>query len=291
MGDMGILVSPHELYNTIMYSNRFTLLASQWDAGDDGGFSNFRAMHIPTAQYCDPARALAGIPGSSVGRNPLPDPDKLQIAIEKWGLRKDRQVIVYDEGRGLFAGRTWWVLRWAGITNVRILDGGLANWRAKRLPTLTGPGNIAVESDLTVNPHPEMVASIDDVKNHSGVLIDAREPSRFAGRTEELDLKAGHIPGALNIPERFLHNEDRTWKSKEEIRQVIKDAGVTEEQLADAIVYSGSGNHSALLLAALEWAGLPSSARHFVGGWSQWSANPANPVEHGDRLRLNEPAA
>lgn len=291
MGDMGILVSPHELYNTIMYSNRFTLLASQWDAGDDGGFSNFRAMHIPTAQYCDPARALAGIPGSSVGRNPLPDPDKLQIAIEKWGLRKDRQVIVYDEGRGLFAGRTWWVLRWAGITNVRILDGGLANWRAKRLPTLTGPGNIAVESDLTVNPHPEMVASIEDVKNHSGVLIDAREPSRFAGRTEELDLKAGHIPGALNIPERFLHNEDRTWKSKEEIRQVIKDAGVTEEQLADAIVYSGSGNHSALLLAALEWAGLPSSARHFVGGWSQWSANPANPVEHGDRLRLNEPAA
>lgn len=290
MVTMGILISPHELYDTIMHSNRFTLIASQWDAGTDGGFNRFRAMHIPNAQYCDPARALAGIPGSTAGRNPLPEPDKLQIAFEQWGLRSDHQVIVYDEGRGLFAGRTWWILRWAGIKDVHILDGGLANWRAKGLPTLTGPGNIAVESDQEVNPRAEMVASIEDVRNHTGVLIDAREPSRFAGRTEALDLKAGHIPGALNIPERFLHNKDRTWKSKEEIRAVIKDAGVTEDELANAIVYSGSGNHSALLLAAVEWAGLPSTARHFVGGWSQWSANPANPVEHGSRLRLNESA-
>ena len=82
--------------------------------------------------------------------------------------------MVYDEGRGLFAGRAWWTLRWAGLDNVRILDGGLANWRHLGYTTLTGPGNFAVGATAEVNPGQMPVATIDDVRNHDGLLIDTR---------------------------------------------------------------------------------------------------------------------
>lgn len=281
------MVSPHELRDSIYHGGRITLLASHWGAGDDDGYNQFRSLHIPTAQYCHASAALAGLPGSQVGRNPLPDPEQLQTWFERWGLRKNRPVVVYDDGRGLLAGRAWWILRWAGVEDVRLLDGGLANWRRHGLETLTGPGNVPVDTDAKVAVNESMSATIDDVRNHQGLLVDTREPNRFAGRKENLDLKAGHIPGAINVPERYLHNEDRTWKSEEEIRKVFYDAGINEDNIGDVIVYSGSGNHSSLSLAALHWVGLH-GARHFVGGWSQWSANPNNPVERGDRQAVHE---
>lgn len=286
MSCMSILVSPQALNEAIHQGQRYTLLASLWGTSEYDGEQQFQSLHIPTAQYCDTAGALAGLPGSRDGRNPMPDPKLLQKHFDNWGLRSDRPVIVYDEGRGLFAGRTWWILRWAGVENVHILDGGMANWRRNKLPTLTGPGNISVESDQVVNLQHHMVANFNDVKNHSGLLIDTREANRFAGRRENLDLKAGHIPGAVNVPERNLHHPDRTWKKKEEVLEVFNQAGITADNVKDAIVYSGSGNHSALALAAMEWVGL-TGARHYVGGWSQWSADPSNPVERGDRTALN----
>ena len=285
MSGMSILVSPQALNDLIHQGQRYTLLASLWGTGEYDGAQQFQSLHIPTAQYCDTAGALAGLPGSRDGRNPMPDPKLLQKHFETWGLRQDRPVIVYDEGRGLFAGRAWWILRWAGVQDVHILDGGFANWRRHKLPTLTGPGNISVDTDQIVNPQPQMVATIEDVKAHTGILLDTREANRFAGRRENLDLKAGHIPGAINIPQRDFHHADRTWKSKEEISALFQQAGINKDNVKDTIVYSGSGNHSALALAAMEWIGL-TGARHYVGGWSQWSANPVNPVERGDRTAI-----
>ncbi|WP_296203549.1 sulfurtransferase [uncultured Corynebacterium sp.] len=282
---MSILVSPRELYDAIYAGDRLTVLACLWGSGANSARNQFHALHIPTAQLCDISAAMAGLPGSRNGRNPLPDPDKLQEWFVNWGLRKDRPVVVYDEGRGLFSGRAWWILRWAGIEDVRVLDGGLAHWRREQLPTLTGPGNISVETNTTVDPNPDMVATLDEVKEHDGILIDTREPNRFAGRRENLDLKAGHIPGAVNVPERYLHHADRTWKNQEEILEVFHDAGINEDNVKDAIVYSGSGNHSGLALATMDWVGL-TGARHYVGGWSQWSADATNPVERGDRVSL-----
>ena len=262
------------------------MLASLWGVGDNDGYHQFRSLHIPTSFYFDAARALAGLPGSRYGRNPLPDADRLQQRFDEWGIRTDRPVVVYDQGRGLLAGRAWWILRWAGVRDVRILNGGLQKWIDEGLPTITGPGNITVDSDFQVATDDSAVATIEDVKTHEGILLDTRETPRFAGFREHLDLKAGHIPGAVNIPQRELcHPGDYTWKSPEEIRQIFADAGITEANMGEVIVYSGSGNHSALTLAAMESVGLQ-GARHYVGGWSQWSANPANPVERGQRSSL-----
>ena len=288
---MSILVSPQELQQSIHHGDRLTLLASLWQPVEGESYNQFSSMHIPTAQYSDAAQAFVGLPGSKVGSNPLPDPDKLQNWFEKWGLRSNRPVVVYDEGRGVFAGRAWWTLRWAGVEDVRILNGGLKYWAHLGFETLTGPGNLVVNTDAEVRPGSMPTATLEEAREYSengGLLIDTRTRNRFSGRRENLDLKAGHIPGAVNVPERFFHHDGiRTLKSREENLQVLADAGLTPENVKDAIIYSGSGNHSALALAVLEDAGFH-GLRHFVGGWSQWSADPANPVERGDRFRVGE---
>ncbi|MEZ2122654.1 sulfurtransferase [Corynebacterium sp. CCM 9203] len=273
---MSLLITPTELADGMKTGVKTTLLASMWLPGrEDAGFQYYRGKHIPNSLFCDPARALTSAPSSKLGRNPLPDPVILQKWFERWGLNPDHRVVVYDGGRGLMAARAWWVLTWAGIRGVRILDGGLAAWVREGRRHAGGPGNLPQTCTLRVNPGQLPVASIDDVKSFDGVLLDVRQENRFAGRKERLDLKAGHIPGAVNLPAGRLSNADKTFRSPGEIRAEFEAVGVVDP--SRVIVYSGSGLHSARAVAAMHYAGLPGAAV-YVGGWSQWCADPKNPV-------------
>lgn len=273
---MTVSISPSELAESIHTGEKNTVLAAFWAPIEGAGLTLFRSEHIPNSLFCDPAMELAGLPSSSDGRNPLPPVRLLTQAFRRWGLNTDRKVVVYDQGRGLYAARAWWILKWAGIPEVRILDGGFRNWEDGDHGHAGGPGNFPHFCNVRPNPGQMPVATMEDVKKHTGILIDARDSARFAGHRELLDLKAGHIPGAVNVPARNLLNEDHTFKTPEEIREILSLAGVTSGD--DVIVYSGSGNHSAQVLAAMEQAGLAGAA-HYLGGWSQWSANATNPVE------------
>ncbi|AWB82699.1 sulfurtransferase [Corynebacterium yudongzhengii] len=276
---MSTFISVPETREAVYRGRPLTILASIWEKDGEGGHHRYQSGHIPTAHFCDPAAALTGLPGSKDGRNPLPKLSDVQRSLRFWGVRAGIPTVTYDQGHGLFAGRAWWVLRWAGVRDVQLLDGGLRAWHDSGAPVVGGPGNIAVHSDVTATTGNMPTATIDDVRSHEGVLIDVRQPNRFAGRREILDLKAGHIPGAINVPVDDLFTKDRLVKSPEEIRARFAQAGI--EDTSDVIMYSGSGNHSALAIAALEHAGMRIPA-HFVGGWSQWSADSRNPVERGD---------
>lgn len=273
---MTVSISPSTLAESIHSGEKLTVLASFWAPIEGAGGTLFRSQHIPTSLFCDPATELAGVPGSADGRNPLPPLSLLDASFRRWGLNADREVVVYDQGRGLYAARAWWILRWAGIPRVRILNGGFRKWEDENLGHAGGPGNFPHFCNIRPNPGQMPTATIDQVKTHDGILIDARDADRFAGRRELLDLKAGHIPGAVNVPARSLLNEDSTFKSPEELRSIFASVGVTSGD--NVIVYSGSGNHSSQLLAAMEQCGLH-GASHYFAGWSQWSANPKNPVE------------
>lgn len=282
-------MSPTELREAIYRAHKVTLLACYWTAGTDRtlpGLTNashtlYASEHIPTALFCDPATALASVPGSADGRNPMPTTETLDFWFRSWGLRRNRTVVVYDNQHGRYAARAWWILRWAGVEDVRILDGSLAAWESGGHPILAGPGNQQQNSNLVPAPGQLPLATIEDVRDFDGVLIDAREPRRYEGKRELLDLRAGHIPGAINVPARDMVNEDNTFRTPEEIRGRLAEAGITGDE--DMIVYSGSGNHSAQLLAAMHIAGITGAA-HYVGGWSQWSADPDNPI--ADRVAL-----
>ncbi|MCS4536022.1 sulfurtransferase [Corynebacterium sp. HS2168-gen11] len=278
---MSITMNVTELADRIHAGRPPLILASLWSAREGGGYALYNSAHIPDAFFCDTEFALSSVSMVHKGRNPLPTKAILDKWFLKWGLTTDREVVVYDNFKGLFAARAWWILTWAGVKNVRILDGGQAKWEASGYKLIGGPGNPRViqggESQLGHLP----VATLADVKAHQGILIDCRERNRFAGRKERLDLKAGHIPGAKNIATRLVLEDDYTFRSPEQLRELFTSMGVTPETIDDVIVYSGSGNHSAQVIAAMVRAGLP-VPRHFVGGWSQWCADSRNPVETGD---------
>lgn len=275
---MTITIGPDELASLVRTGGKTTILASMWRPGEDIGFRKYQSEHIPTSFFCDPAAALAGVPSSQEGRNPLPDPDKLQGWFRTWGLKRNRTVVVYDEGRGLFAARAWWVLTWAGLTDVRILDGGLEAWEACGYDIVGGPGGISSGCEVQVNEGQLPVATADDIRAGGATLLDCREQSRFSGRKEHLDLRAGHIPGAVNLPSRDLMTAEGKYRSPEEIREQLHAVGIQED--SDVIVYSGSGLHSAQTIAAMRMAGFK-DASMYLGGWSQWSADRSNPVEIG----------
>ncbi|WP_047260246.1 sulfurtransferase [Corynebacterium uterequi] len=272
-------INAADISDAVYLGKAYTIVASMWESGPRGGYVRYSSEHIPTSFFCDPQSTLSGVPGSEAGRNPLPDTADVEEALHRWGVREGRPVVVYDQGPGLFAGRAWWVLRWAGLPDVRILNGGLAEWDRLEYPIIGGPGNIAFGGDQEATFGSMPTASIDDVRNFDGILVDTRQPNRFAGRREGLDLKAGHIPGAVNVPMEDLVDKRRVVLSPEAIRERFARVGVTSAE--DVIVYSGSGLHSSYVIAAMEYAGMGVPA-HFVEGWSLWAADPANPVERGD---------
>lgn len=277
---MSVFVSAAELNERVQTGQKQTVIAALWDAQEGKAWSKFQSEHVPTALFCNPSSQLASMPGRQVGRNPLPSLDVVAKAVANWGIEDGKPVYIYDGGSGLFAARAWWVLRWAGVNNVHIVDGGYAAWRREQFDTVAGPGGIVVPREpeaLNANSLP--TATMEDVRTFNGTLLDTRDQRRFDGRREILDLRAGHIPGAVNLPVSVLFDDTtRTVKDTDHIRAALAEHGITQNtNPADVIVYSGSGNHSALLLAAMKHAGLP-VLTHYVGGWSQWSANRDNRV-------------
>ena len=194
------LVSTSQLNQLLARGAAVSLIATYWGPHKDAGFTRFASEHIPTSVYCDPAAALSSVPDFHVGRNPLPEPMRLRDWIQNWGVDEDSYVVVYDEGRGLLAARTWWTLRWAGLTNVRILDGGLAKWLSEDRMHIAGPGTLPGTSRFEPEVGEMPVLNLEEVREFDGLLIDAREADRWAGRRELLDVRAGHIPGAVNLP-------------------------------------------------------------------------------------------
>lgn len=98
---MGITISVEELAQRINTGSNNIILASLWSPHEGGGYAHFNSEHISTARYCDTAFALASAPSSKLGRNPLPTKDTLARWFIRWGLTDDRQVVVYDDYRGL----------------------------------------------------------------------------------------------------------------------------------------------------------------------------------------------
>ncbi|MBV7295999.1 sulfurtransferase [Corynebacterium sp. TAE3-ERU12] len=275
---MSTCLTPRELRDLIRSGTKAAIIDARWTRFGRP-YSNYAMAHIPLALYCDPVFDLAGIPDRQEGRNPLPEVDQIRRAVRRWGLQEGQPVVVYDDGDGQFAARAWWLLTWAGISGVRTLDGGMRAWEDAGFQTAGGPGNLPHRGDLVIRPGSMPTVDIDQVRSWPahGVLIDSRQQVRFSGSRERLDLQAGHIPGAVNIPAEEFVKPEGGFIPKQEIRQRLADVGVTVG--TDVAVYSGSGVHSALFIQAMHEAEI-FGASMYVGGWSQWSGGQGNPIIH-----------
>lgn len=257
---------------------RTRLLDVRWSLAEPDGLPAYQAGHIPGAVYVDLDTELSTHGQPSDGRHPLPDLETLTAAARRWGLNADDRVIAYDGNGNLSAARAWWVLRNAGITEVRLLDGALPAWVVAGLPLSTGdetpqPGDIV----LGTGRLPSITLEEAEGFAREAILLDARAAERYSGASEPVDPRAGHIPGAHNLPTAGNLDADGRFLSTEALRERFASAGVTSNSRVGA--YCGSGVTASHTLFALALTGVDGAL--FPGSWSQWANHPELPVATG----------
>ncbi|QTJ68062.1 sulfurtransferase [Rhodococcus sp. ZPP] len=255
------------------------LLDVRWALGDTEGRRHYLEAHVPGAVFVDLDSELAGPATPADGRHPLPSVGALQDAARRWGVCAGSAVVAYDDTGNLAAARVWWLLRWAGLTEVALLDGGLRAWTESGNPTRSGdehpdaPGDVVLEAGHLPTLTADDAAALAD----DGVLLDARAAERYTGETEPVDPRAGHIPGAISAPTSQNLTADGRFAPVDVLRD--RFAAVGAEQGAPVGVYCGSGVNAAHQIAALALAGV--DAALYPGSWSQWSNDPDRPVATG----------
>lgn len=252
-------------------------------ARPEAGEAAWREGHLPGAHYLHLDRDLSakdGVPALCGGRHPLPTREVFAATAARLGLTPDTPVVLVDAQGGMFAARAWWMLRWIGARDVRVLDGGLAAWRAAG--GALEPGEVAPAAPglaWPLGPEPEgLRLTADALAAQLGrvALLDARAPERYRGDVEPLDPVAGHIPGALNRPFSANLGPDGRFLPPEALRAAFQGlAG------ARPVVHQcGSGVTACHNLLAMAVAGLPGGAL-YAGSWSEWCRDPARPVAQG----------
>ena len=249
----------------------------------DAGRAAYEGSHIPGATYVDLEKDLSDSVSPDTGRHPLPDFSAWRERLLSLGIDGNSAVVLYDGGPGVFAARFWWMLGWAGIPNVMLLDGGFAEWRRQGLALETeehahGATPLA-EKDLSDSEHAPYVDAeflMTNLGASDFLVLDAREEERFSGLKEPLDKKAGCIPGSLNRHFALNLSEGR-FKTPELLRKEFEE--ILLGRAPETVVHScGSGVTACHNLFSMELAGLTGS-RLYPGSWSEWITDPDRPIE------------
>ena len=248
---------------------------------DTWGEAEYAKAHVPGAQFVHVERELSGPKTGRNGRHPLPTPETAAALFSRLGIDETKQVVAYDQGNGMYAARLWWMLRWLGHDAVAVLDGGFAKWvkegRAVNADVPEAqPANFGIRR---VTPTVNASGVRASLHRHTLFLIDARSAERFRGEVEPFGPVAGHIPGAHNRPFPLNLEADGTFKHPSFLRAEF--TALLDGASHETVVHScGSGVSACHNILAMELAGLPGT-RLYPGSWSEWSADPALPVERG----------
>ncbi len=256
---MGPLIDVDELAAA---PGKFRIYDIRWDLTDpDKGRTTYEAGHIPGAVFVDLDEDLSAAPDGG-GRHPLPDIDEFAGTLGQLGISPQSHVVVYDDVAGSIAARLWWMLRAIGHERAQVLDGGYQAWIASGHDV--GVGTVAPEP---TRPYPvpdgfEGVVSRADLGHRA--LVDARAEERYRGEAEPVDPKAGHIPGAINIPTSSNLTPEGRFLPAEELASIYANLP------SDTVVSCGSGVTACHDALAMVIAGreLPYV---YVGSFSEWS--------------------
>jgi thiosulfate/3-mercaptopyruvate sulfurtransferase len=240
---------------------RYRVCDLRWDLIDpDKGRATYESGHIPGAVFVDLERDLSASPGIN-GRHPLPDVADFAAVLGRIGIAPGSHVVVYDDAGGRIAARLWWMLRAIGHEKVQVLDGGYQAWVTAGCDVEHGN----VDPEPIVYPEPMgFDGVVDHDQLHERVVVDARDAERYRGEFEPVDPKAGHIPGAVNVPTSLNLGADGHFRPPEELAVVY--SGVAQ----DPVVSCGSGVTSCHNALAMVVAGhdLPDV---YIGSFSEWS--------------------
>jgi thiosulfate/3-mercaptopyruvate sulfurtransferase len=247
----------------------------------------YRSAHIEKALFVNLESDLSQKTENAAhgGRHPLPAPATFGALLGRLGITEESEVIVYDDKKGAnAAARFWWMLKAAGHEKVYVVSGGIEALQKAGFTIVEGiTSSPAAAQHYHFTEWKLPIADADQVaeavENPDFLVIDVRENYRFVGESEPIDLVAGHIPGAANIPFAANLDKDGNFLSSEELAEKYKSA-LGQRDPKNIIVHCGSGVTACHTLLALSDAGMGGAAL-YVGSWSEWSRND-RPVATGN---------
>lgn len=237
----------------------------------------YLAGHLPRAIFADLDTDLSTKPADPAygGRHPLPAPADFAATLTRWGITPDTHVICYDDKTAIMGGaRLWWMLRSIGNARVQVLNGGLKAAVDAGVPLSTD--DYRPKPAAAPYPVPAGYAGTVDItetgaaaKDPERLVIDVREEARYLGKTEPIDLVAGHIPGAANLWLGKSLGPDGKYLGAEELARLYETA-FGDVKPENVILHCGSGVSACHSLLGMASVGI-TEPKLYVGSWSEWS--------------------
>jgi thiosulfate/3-mercaptopyruvate sulfurtransferase len=230
--------------------------------------ADYKKVHIAGAVNVNHKDLYKASPKSTLKSNA----EIANILGEK-GISNSNTIVLYDNGSGKYSGRIYWILKYLGAKNVKILDGHMKAWRMARKPVTKNPASKKATT-FTINLNKAIIANIAQVKkastNAASVIVDVRAADEYNG-IKESKLPKGHIPSAINLEFKKVMTSKSKLKSKEELQALFTAAGITKDK--EIILYCESSVRAGIVYLALNSALNYPNVKVYDGALFEWTAS------------------
>jgi len=230
--------------------------------------ADYKKVHIAGAININHKDLYKASPKSTLKSNA----EIAKILGEK-GISNSNTIVLYDNGSGKYSGRMYWILKYLGAKDVKLLDGHMKAWRMARKPVTKNPAKRKATT-FAVNLNKGGIANIAQVKkastNPASVIVDVRSADEFKG-IKESKLPKGHIPSAINLEFKKVMTSKGKLKSKEALQALFTAAGITKDK--EVILYCESSVRAGIVYLALTSALDYPNVKVYDGALFEWTAS------------------